>query len=176
MLTWSIIHGQGLPPGLEAGDDLAAVHAGLDDLQRDLALHGVGLLGHEDGAHAAFADLLQQLVWADDGARGFRGRRRGAVALPRQILVHSKRRGHGRPLQETSRTVMCFQQRIDPLPQLGIGAALAVEEGGPAGRVRFFGGREEDGLNALEIDWHGMSLHLGSPYSATFVGKAVEKN
>ena len=28
---------------------------------------------------------------------------------------------------------MCFQQRIDPLPQLGIGAALAVEEGNPVG-------------------------------------------
>ena len=30
-------HGQGLALGLEAGDDLAAVHAGLDDLERDLA-------------------------------------------------------------------------------------------------------------------------------------------
>ena len=52
-------HGQGLPLGLEAGDDLAAVHARLDDLDGDLALDGMGLLGHEDGAHAAFADLLQ---------------------------------------------------------------------------------------------------------------------
>ena len=33
----------------------------------------------------------------------------------------------------------------------------------------------EDGLNALEIDWHGMSLHLGSPYSATLAPRAVEK-
>ena len=32
-------HRQGLPLGLEAGDDLAAVHARLDDLERDLALH-----------------------------------------------------------------------------------------------------------------------------------------
>ena len=32
-------HRQGLPLGLEAGDDLAAVHARLDDLEGDLALH-----------------------------------------------------------------------------------------------------------------------------------------
>src|SRR5262249_41770084 len=63
-------HGQGLPFGLEAGDDLAAVHARLDDLQRDLALHGLGLLGHVDGSHAALADLLQQLVRPDDRTRG----------------------------------------------------------------------------------------------------------
>ena len=51
-------HRQGLPLGLEAGDHLAAVHARLDDLERGLALHGLGLLGHEDRAHAALADLL----------------------------------------------------------------------------------------------------------------------
>jgi hypothetical protein len=51
----------------EPGDDLARVHARLDDLEGDLALHGLGLLGHEDCAHAAFAELLQELVRADDG-------------------------------------------------------------------------------------------------------------
>ena len=38
------------------------VHARLDHLERDLALHRLGLLGHEDDAHAALADLLQELV------------------------------------------------------------------------------------------------------------------
>jgi hypothetical protein len=51
-------HRQRLPLGLEAGDDLAAVHAGLDDLEGDLALDRVRLLGHEHDAHAALADLL----------------------------------------------------------------------------------------------------------------------
>jgi hypothetical protein len=51
-----------LPLRREAGDHLPAVQARLDDLQRHLALDGLGLLGHEDGAHAALADLLQQLV------------------------------------------------------------------------------------------------------------------
>ena len=62
---------QGLPLGLEAGDDLARVHARLDDLQRDLAADRLLLLGHEDHAEAAFADLLQQLVRADDRAGAF---------------------------------------------------------------------------------------------------------
>ena len=61
-------HRHGLPLGLEAGDHLPRVHARLDDLERDRALDRLGLLGHEHHAHAAFADLLQQLVGADDGA------------------------------------------------------------------------------------------------------------
>ena len=61
-------HRQGLPLGLEAGDHLPRVHAGLDDLERDRPLERLGLLGHEHHAHAAFADLLQQLVGADDRA------------------------------------------------------------------------------------------------------------
>ena len=52
-------HRQGLPLGLEAGDHLPRVHARLDDLERDRPLDRLGLLGHEDHAHAAFADLLQ---------------------------------------------------------------------------------------------------------------------
>ena len=35
MFGWSIMR-QGLPLGLEAGDDLPGVHARLDDLERDL--------------------------------------------------------------------------------------------------------------------------------------------
>ena len=61
-------HRQRLPLGLEAGDHLPGVHARLDDLQRDGPLDRLGLLGHEHDAHAAFADLLQELVGADDRA------------------------------------------------------------------------------------------------------------
>jgi hypothetical protein len=65
---------QSLSLGLEAGDYLPAVHARLDDLERDLALDRAGLLRHEDHAHAALADLLEQLVGADDRARHFADR------------------------------------------------------------------------------------------------------
>ncbi len=61
-------HRQRLPLGFEAGDHLPRVHARLDDLQRDAAFDRLLLLGHVDDAHAAFADLLQQLVGADLGA------------------------------------------------------------------------------------------------------------
>ena len=58
-----------MPLGLEASDDLLGVHARLDDLEGDFALDGLGLLGHEDGPHAALANLLQELVQISDIAR-----------------------------------------------------------------------------------------------------------
>ena len=43
-----VVHqGQGLALGLEPGEHLAGVHAGLDDLQRHDPLHRLRLLGHE---------------------------------------------------------------------------------------------------------------------------------
>ena len=64
-------HRQRLPLGLEPRDDLPAVHAQLDDLERDAAFDRLALFGHPDFAEAAFADLLQQLVAADHLGRGF---------------------------------------------------------------------------------------------------------
>ena len=66
---------QRLPLGLEAGDHLPRVHARLEDLQGHLAADRLRLLGHEDDAEAAFADLLQQLVRADHRAGAFGDRR-----------------------------------------------------------------------------------------------------
>jgi hypothetical protein len=57
--------GEGLALGLEAGDDLFDVHAGLEDFQCDLAADGMLLLGHIDRAKAALADLLEELVGSD---------------------------------------------------------------------------------------------------------------
>ena len=59
---------QRLTLGLEPRDDLLGVHAGLDDLEGHPAPDRFLLLGHVDGAHAAFADLLKQPVWADKRA------------------------------------------------------------------------------------------------------------
>ncbi len=61
-------HRQRLPLRLEPGDHLLGVHSRLDDLQGHLAPDRLLLLGHEDDAEAAFADLLQELVAADDRA------------------------------------------------------------------------------------------------------------
>ena len=64
-------HRQRLPLGFEASDDLPRVHAGLDDLQSHATTHRPLLLGDEHQSHAAFADLFQQLVRADDRAGAF---------------------------------------------------------------------------------------------------------
>jgi hypothetical protein len=64
-----VVHeGEGLALGYEAGDDLSGIHAGLDDFQGDAAADRVGLFGHEDDAHTAFADLFEEFVGADRGA------------------------------------------------------------------------------------------------------------
>ena len=80
--------------GLEACQHLLAVHPRLDQLDGDEALDRLGLLSHPDGAHAAFADLLQEFVpAADDGARG------GVVGpggLPRPWLEPGRARRPGR--------------------------------------------------------------------------------
>jgi len=65
---------QRLPLGLEAGHDLAGVHAEFDDLQRHPPHDRLPLLGHVDHAHAALANHLQELVGADLGAGRFEGR------------------------------------------------------------------------------------------------------
>jgi hypothetical protein len=64
---------QGLTLGLEAGDDLFRVHAGLDQLDRHAAPDRLGLLREPDLAHAALADLLKESVGTDR----LRGRARG---------------------------------------------------------------------------------------------------
>src|SRR6516225_5556590 len=58
--------GQCLALGLEAGQDGLGVHAGLDELEGDLAADRLRLLGYPDSAHAAFADFLQEPVAAGD--------------------------------------------------------------------------------------------------------------
>ena len=66
---------QGLPLGIEAGNDTLGIHAQLDDFQGHPAADGVFLLGHVNDAAATFADLLQQFVRPDVRAQAFQGRR-----------------------------------------------------------------------------------------------------
>ena len=66
---------------------------GLDELEGDAALDRLGLLGHPDRAHAAFAELLQQLVPAGEDRR----RRRSAAAAEGRTRRWPGRRRVGRP-------------------------------------------------------------------------------
>jgi hypothetical protein len=58
-----MIHqGEGLPFGLEAGDDRARVHAELDDLDGDFAPERLQLRGAIDDPATALADVFQHLI------------------------------------------------------------------------------------------------------------------
>src|SRR5262249_4827381 len=107
---------QRLPLRLEAGDDLLAVHARLDQLESDLAADGFQLLGHPDGAHAALADLFEQLVWADDCAGVFAE----LVVVCRVAIRWST--------QEMPRGLMSPQQLLDACTQASVAPTSAIEK------------------------------------------------
>ena len=68
-----VLHdGKCLTLRLEPGDHLFAVHARLDELESDLAFHGLGLLGQVHDAQTAFSQGVQDLV-VTDLVRLFRG-------------------------------------------------------------------------------------------------------
>ena len=135
--------GQRLALGLEAGDDLAGVHARLDDLEGDLAVDRLGLLGHEHPAKTAFADFLQQLVAADDGARPF------ADGL-------FFRRDDGL-FEEIARPFVGCQQRFHLPAQSGVALAGGIKIGGARLRRVFAGGFRQDFFQSLVFDAHKRS-------------------
>ena len=62
-------HRQRLTFGLESRDNLAGVHSQLDHFEGDKASHGFFLLGYENRAAAALADLLENLIAAESVTR-----------------------------------------------------------------------------------------------------------
>jgi hypothetical protein len=56
---------QDLPLRLEARNDLRRIHACFDDLERDLPVNRLRLLGEPNVAHAAFANPLKKTVRPD---------------------------------------------------------------------------------------------------------------
>ena len=141
-------HGQRLPLRLEAGDDLPAVHARLDDLEGDLALHRLRLLGHPDYAHAAFANLLQELVRADDRAGAF-GR-----SMPFD-------RGSCGRFQKARALLVPLQQLLDSPAKNRVVGASTIQEGRSLCRIFFFQGFNEESL-FLHIGCSGPVVALGS--------------
>ena len=80
---------------------------GLITFRATLRRTGCGLLGHEDDAEAALADLLQQLVRADDRAGAFGDR---------PVVDGDDRRGGGR-LQEAAGLVAGLRAALRPRPR-----------------------------------------------------------
>jgi hypothetical protein len=116
-----IHHGQRLPLGLEAGDDLLGVHAELDDLEGDAATNGFDLLRDIHHATTAFADPLQQLVAPNGLADG----------LVRSLGNSNLQRGWraaGQVGQCRVRLFVSGEEGVQPLAQGGVAQASAVEK------------------------------------------------
>ena len=126
---------QRLPLGLEAGDHLARVHAGLEHFEGDLAADGLGLFGHENDAESPLADLLQQLVRANHRSGAFRDRL--VAALDSRELSG---------VEEPCRLLMSLQESLHALSQVSVSGAGLVEESRALGWAFFLQGFDEDGL------------------------------
>jgi hypothetical protein len=135
-----VVHqGQGLPLRLEARQHLLAVHPRLDQLDSDEALDRLGLLGHPDRAHAAFAHRLQQLEPAGEHDPGLL---HAARFGPRSVLRAGFRRFLHRPderarglFEEAGVAGVGPQQGFHAGPQFGVAGAGRVEVGGPLSRA-----------------------------------------
>jgi hypothetical protein len=125
--------GQGLPLGLEPGQDLFRGQPPLDELQRHPPLDRLALLGLVDDTHAALSELPERPVVADRlrnlvGGGGEAERRRAVGVVESQELLHLRSK-----LGVLSAGVV---EGVDPL----LGRPLAgVEEDLPGPREALFG-------------------------------------
>jgi hypothetical protein len=84
---------------------------------------------HPDRAHAAFADLLQQLVAAgDDRSMPF------AAALDRDVEPSRRVQLLSRGFQKAGGLLVPGQESLQPLAQRLVSGAGFVQEGGAVGR------------------------------------------
>ena len=67
------------------------------------------------------------------------------------------------------------EQRLDAPPQLGIGAALAVEDGNAGRGIGGLDGREKHGLDAFRVGGHDRTSRLGCYPSMRFLGARLSK-
>ena len=111
---------------------------GLMIFRATLRRTGCGLLGHEDGAHAAFADLLQQLVGADQACRGF-----SVTGWSRVAATHD-----GTPVEKGSSSLVRVKQHFDLAAQVGVVAASLAKKRIPGVRSVFVDRGEEDGFDS----------------------------
>ena len=132
MLGWSIIARAWRSASKRAMTCLVSM-PGLMIFRATLRRTGCDLLGDVDDAHAPLADLLHQLVGADDRARALREARR---------FDRERRRRRG-GLEEAARLGIEGEEPLDAAPQLGIAAGL-VQVGRAGLRPLDLEGRQED--------------------------------
>ena len=155
MLGWSIIARAWRSASKRATTCLVSI-PGLMTFRATLRRTGCDLLGDVDDAHAAFADLLPQLVGADDVTRALGEARR---------FDRDRRWRHGE-LEEAARLGIAGEESLDAPPQLGIAASL-IQEGRPGVPVLDLEGRKEDlfEIRCCLVHWkcprRRMSLPIG---------------
>ena len=134
---------QGLPLRLESSDDGFGVHPRFQDLEGDTPPNRGLLLGHENDADTALADLLQQLVTSDPIpgllANDYEGDRVGSALRGRSTRWSRD----GWRLQKVVLLVVS-QQSLDRHPQhCVVGASFIQERGALFGRWPFESLQEE---------------------------------
>lgn len=154
-----IHHRQRLALGLETGDHRLAVHAQLNDLERDPAAHGFSLLGHVNHTAAAFTDPLQKLVASDLVAGFFRGARCDKDSPGRGLGRFRVSCSCRQFFEESSRLIIGLKQFLDPLAQDGIIRAHLVEVGS-ALASREPAGNAKNGRLAARGCIHGLGHNL----------------
>jgi hypothetical protein len=119
----------------------SGIHAGLDELDGAEALDRLALLGHPYMAHAALADLLQQLVSASDQtANGFAGRVCGWFKVRSLLDCLAERSGEAAELFLTGEEVLQLTGQV----------GMAGEEFGLIGMAAGFAGAEVGGDHFLQ--------------------------
>ena len=118
---------------------------GLMTLRATLAADGLVLLGHEDDAHAAFADFFQELVGTDARSRPFR----------RWLVVHCANR---RRFQPIGLLFMHFQKCLDALGQDCVVAACLLDEQCTGIQITNSAGGVKQGLFVKRFGDHAILL------------------
>ena len=115
--------GQRLALGLEASDHLLAIHAGLNDLERDDTADRILLLGAIDHSHSTACNLRENFIGADLAA-GF--------DRCRFDLVHGKfpcRELYRPPIEKIIVGSIVLQQRFQFVTQPFVTAGRLLDEG-----------------------------------------------
>ncbi len=117
--------GQRLPFSVKPGEDLFAIHPRLDDFQCHLAMDRLSLLGHKHDAHAPFADLLQELIWADNRARALCQARVDRGIQFGSFLVEEPQ-GNTRAVEKLVGFVVDLKERLNLVTQRSIAGASTI--------------------------------------------------
>ena len=128
---------------------------GLDDLERHLAADGLLLLGDEDQAHTPLADLLHQLVRADDGT--------GTLIQP------GRRSGDDGRFEEPPQPDLGLEEGLDFGPRFRVGACRGQE------CLTFAGVGNRQRVREDVAFVHGVSVPTGRHHSSAREGQCVSE-